>query len=322
MKKIQIVPGVAVSELVLGTDNFGVDQAGKPEDLAFELMDRYFELGGNTLDTAHVYGDFIPPRRHVSEKTIGKWLRSKPSSFRRNVVISTKGAHPLPGTPITQSRLSPDDINTDMDESLECLGVDRVDIYWLHRDEISRPVGGIMETLAGLVEAKKTVCFGVSNWRGSRIKEANEYAEAHGLPKIAASQIEYSLPQVNVDVIDSTLVVMDRTEFAFYSETGMPVFAFTSQGKGYFDRLKKGNLDEKVSARYTNAINARNAKVMDALCGVNGLSPTQNSVAWLRSNPCFEVLPILGCGSVPHLEDSVGAAGHYVDFDLFEHCGS
>ena len=318
MKTIAVAPGVSVSEIVLGTDGYGVSRS---EELSFELMDRYIELGGNTLDTAHVYGDFTPPRRHVVEKTIGKWLASKPSSFRERVVIATKGAHPLPGHPMTESRLSRNDIMTDMDESLECLGLAGVDIYWLHRDEVSRPVGEIMETLAELAESGKTKCVGVSNWRGTRIREANEYAETHGLPKIAASQIEYSLPQVNVGVIDQTLVVMDKTEFDFYSGTRMPVFAFTSQGKGYFDRLKRGNLDQKVSERYTNETNTRNAVIMDCLCAENGHSPTQNSLAWLRSNPNFEVLPIIGCGSIAHLEDSMGSTGYSVDFDMFEHAG-
>ena len=319
MKKIQIIPGVAVSEIVLGTAGFGVSQS---EELSFELIERYLELGGNTLDTAHVYGDFTPPKRHIVEKTIGKWLNGKPSSFRKKIVIATKGAHPLPGHPMTESRLSREDIRLDMEESLDCLGTESVDIYWLHRDEVTRPVGEIMETLAELIAEGKTSCVGVSNWRGSRIREANDYAEAHGLPKIAASQIEYSLPQVNVEVIDKTLVIMDRTEFGYYAETGMPVFAFTSQGKGYFEKLRAGRLDEKTAVRYTNDINLRNAEKVNRLADETGMSPTQISVAWLRSNLCFEVLPIIGSSSLSQLEDSLGASGRSVDFDMFEHCAS
>ena len=315
MKKIKIADGIMASELALGTASFGT---GISEDESFALIDRFIEYGGNVLDTASVYGDFQPPNRHLSEKTIGKWLKDKPASVRDNVLIATKGAHPLPGTPMTMPRLSKTEIENDINSSLECLGVDYIDIYWLHRDDTRRGVEEIMETLAGIVKSGKARCLGVSNWRADRIKAANEHAAQNGLPKICTSQIEYSLAQVNLEAIDSTLVVMDEKEFAFYRDEKMPVFAFTAQAKGYFDKLAADKLNEMTIKRYTNDINSRNFEILKNLSESNGRGLTQNSIAWLRSNPCFEVIPIVGCRTIAQLEDSVGGIGYKVDFAAFE----
>lgn len=175
-----------------------------------------------------------------------------------------------------------------------------------------------METLAGLVKSGKARCLGVSNWRAERIKAANDYAEKNSLPKIYTSQIEYSLAQVNLDAIDNTLVVMDEIEFAFYRDAKMPVFAFTAQAKGYFDKLAADKLTETTIKRYTNDINSRNFEILKRLSESNGRGLTQNSIAWLRSNPCFDVIPIIGCRNLAQLEDSVGGIGYKIDFAEFE----
>lgn len=77
-----------VSGLCLGTVQFG---ASVGEKECFEQLDEFTDLGGNFLDTAHVYGDWLPGERARSERMIGKWM--KQSGRRNHFVISTKGAH-------------------------------------------------------------------------------------------------------------------------------------------------------------------------------------------------------------------------------------
>ena len=142
-----------------------------------------------------------------------------------------------------------------MDESLKRLGTDYVDIYWLHRDDENLPVDGIMETLSKLVKTGKTRYIGMSNWTAERIDEANRCAEREGLPKLCASQIQYSMAVPNVENNDPTLVLMNDQEYEYFKNHDLTVFAFASQAKGFFSKLYAGgveNLSPKARERYLN----------------------------------------------------------------------
>ena len=132
---------IKVSSIVLGTDTFGTDTS---EAESFALLDNFLELGGTTVDTARVYGCHYGGGDGISELTVGKWLASR--KCRDRVVISTKCAHP-PLDSMTTGRLSREEIESDIDASLRALGVDYIDILWLHRDDTSRSVEEIVDTL-------------------------------------------------------------------------------------------------------------------------------------------------------------------------------
>jgi aryl-alcohol dehydrogenase-like predicted oxidoreductase len=100
--------------------------------------------------------------------------------LRDQVVIATKGGHPEMDVPLTP-RLAPDEIVGDLDASLACLSVEQIDLYYLHRDDLSRPVGQIVETLDAQVRLGKIRYAACSNWQPARIQEAQDYARAHGL---------------------------------------------------------------------------------------------------------------------------------------------
>ncbi len=121
-------------------------------ETSFRLLDAYTDAGGNFIDTAAVYANWLPIERSISEKTIGAWLRERRN--RAQVVLSTKGAHPELAT-MHISRLSPAEIASDLEDSLRHLGVETIDIYWLHRDDPSRPVAEILETLSAHARAGK-----------------------------------------------------------------------------------------------------------------------------------------------------------------------
>ena len=89
-KKIKFLnTELSVAPLCLGTVNYG---SAMPEKEAIHQLSRYVELGGNFIDTAHIYGDWEPGMGPLSETAIGKWLKEFPE--RDRLVISTKGAIP------------------------------------------------------------------------------------------------------------------------------------------------------------------------------------------------------------------------------------
>ena len=257
--------GRRAAVVALGSTDFG----GKfPEGQCIDFMDAYESIGGNFLDTARIYGDFAGKRQGESEKIIGRWLEKRD---RGAFFISTKGGHPDPEH-MDVGRLSRAEVWDDFRRSLENLRTDRVDIYWLHRDELTRPVG------------------------------ANAYAQAHGLHGLDANQPRFSLAQQAI-VEDPTLYPMDAETYRLHLETGMPLVSFSSQAKGFFTKLHDlgpEGLPEKARRRYYTpenlAIYGRLLEVSEA----TGLSVGAVAVAYLTCQP-FPVFPLAGVSRVSHV---------------------
>ena len=136
-----------VPAIQLGSAEFG---ASIGEQESFALLDRYAAAGGTLVDTALVYGRWVPGNQSLSEQVIGHWLASR---GKNKIMVATKGAHPVlndgsghMGPP----RLAPEDITCDLHESLLNLGLERIDLYYLHRDDTTRPVEEIIDTLHAL----------------------------------------------------------------------------------------------------------------------------------------------------------------------------
>ena len=159
-----------VSVISLGTGGAG---ANYDRATAFAMLDAFFEEGGNFVDTAHVYNDWIPGERSRSEKLLGAWMKERRN--RSGVLLATKGAHPDLAQ-MQVGRLSPAEIQADLEESLRFLQVETIDLYWLHRDDPTRPVEEIIDTLEAQVQAGKIRYFGCSNWRLERIQAAQLYS--------------------------------------------------------------------------------------------------------------------------------------------------
>ncbi len=288
--------GRNVSVIGLGTADFG----GKcPESRAREFLDAYTEIGGNLIDTARVYGDFSTPRDGESEKVIGRWMSERKN--RAALFLSTKGGHPrLRG--LRLPRLSRADILADMEASLEALQTDRVDIYWLHRDDLLRPVGEIMETLESLIRDGSTRMTGVSNWKPGRIREANAYAAAHGLTPLTANQPQFSLAK-QVRSLDPTLTAMDRDTCRMHQETNMACCCFSSQAHGFFTKLDQGgeeSLAPNVRAEFLCPENRAVYERIKTVQKETGLSVGAIALAFLTCQP-FPTFALVGCSKMEHL---------------------
>ena len=228
------IPGVTkpVSRLVQGTANTVFDPS-KP-DQAFALLDRAMEHGINTFDTAHVYGE-------GNETTLGNWVRER--GVRDQVVILAKGAHPSQG----QNRVTPEAVEADLTESLRRQKSDYFDLYVLHRDDPSVPVGPIVEALNKHKDAGTIGAFGGSNWSWERIKEANDYAAAHGLTPFAVTSPNYSLAEMYADPWAGCVSISGPSGQAardYYAETGIAVMPWSSMAGGFFsDTYHRDNLE-------------------------------------------------------------------------------
>lgn len=283
--------------LALGTAPFGT---GIPRDTAFAVLDAFTDLGGNLIDTAAVYG------MGVSEQTLGEWMCLRGS--RNRVVISTKGGHP--SLPDWSRRVTETDIRADMEDSLRYLGTDHVDIYFLHRDDESKPVEAIMPILDTLVREGKTRLIGASNWTVARIDEANTFARENGMAEFSVSQIFHNAAVINKEgVYDQTLVAMDPAEHKGYEVNGLPVMAYTSQAQGLFSHIRDrgyGGLSEGMVNTYLNPATKARAERILTVAAETGISPTAVSLAYLLRDRRVKTFPILGISRVERLEEAMG----------------
>lgn len=240
---------LTVSALSMGTVNFG---SMITQEQAFVHLDRYVELGGNLLDTAHVYSNWIPGERNRSEKVIGRWLQSRRPE---NVVICTKGGHFNPDTPRI-SRVMPEELRRDLLESLDCLQTDCIDLYMLHRDHPTLPVDEIMDCLDEFVRSGQVRYLACSNWTAERIIQANAYAKAHGRSLFIVNELMWSMAAINRDGIPDDYVVMDEDTLRMGRESGMSFMCYSSLAHGYFTRRYAGlPLSDSLCLTYDNSQN-------------------------------------------------------------------
>ena len=300
------LPGLQtkVSAIALGSAAFG--SLVTRED-SFTMLDAFVEVGGNLIDTAHVYADWLGGERHLSEKTLGAWLKQRGKSD--DVVIATKGGHPDLATPLVP-RLSPAEIVSDLDESLNCLGVERIDLYYLHRDDPNRPVEEIIDVLNQQVRLGKIQAIACSNWQVGRIAEAQAHARAADLSPFVASQAFWSLATANPGAFASDHALIDDAALQFYAAQNMPVVAYTSQARGFFSKAAQDGVDKlkpDLRAAFENAENLARVERAVVLAHELGVTVSAITLAYLTSQTVAGI-PVIGPMSLTQLQDSLGAA--------------
>lgn len=276
-----------VSRLVQGTVMLREDAV----EAGFALLDAALEYGINTFDTAHVYGG------GASQRVLGMWLKAR--GVRDRIVILDKGAH----TSRDRDRVTPYDITADLHDSLARIGVENIDMYLLHRDDPSKPVGPIVECLNEHREEGLITVFGGSNWSWRRIQEANEFASANGLEGFTVSSPHYSLAEaLDVPWAGCRSITGDarEDERRWYIEGRMPVIPWSSLCGGFFSgRFSRNNLDsftDDADRRcidcYASEENFLRLDRAGDLAERKGRTTAQIALAYLLCGPvnCFPIM--------------------------------
>jgi 1-deoxyxylulose-5-phosphate synthase len=295
------VPGIdkPISRLLQGT----IMISSERQAWSFDLLDGIYALGCNTFDTAHVYG------RGDCERTLGQWVNSR--GIRDKLVIIDKGAHPMNG----QKRVTPEHIRMDVRESLERFQFDTIDLYLLHRDDPDVPVGPIMEVLNEHLQAGHIRAFGGSNWTYERLREANEYATAHGLVPFAVTSPNFSLAeQVQAPWEGCISVSYDMAARAWYEQNQMPLFSWSSLAGGFFSgRFRRDNLtsfsgyfDELCVTTYCVEKNFQRMDRVEQMAAETGLSIPQVATAYVMNQP-LNIFGIVGCNSPAEFQANMDA---------------
>ena len=227
--------GKKISRIFLGTA-ISPFLDGKEADV---LLDQMYALGINAFDSARGYG--------LSESVLGRWVKHRKN--REEVVLLTKCGNASPTGAVHIDR----GVMTDeLKQSLRELGTDYVDILLLHRDDANTPIAEYLETFNDFVREGMIKSFGVSNWTGERIREANAYAAKHGLCPFSISSPNFGLAEQVNDPWGGNCVTIsgqgNKEVRDWYSRTNMPVLAYSALGRGFFSgRFEAGDYETAKS---------------------------------------------------------------------------
>jgi len=305
---------LSVSPICIGTVHYGT-KTSKQEAKA--QISKFVSEGGNFIDTAHVYGDWVAGPKSISERIIGEWIAE--NGNREQLILSTKGAHPYLSQ-MAVPRVNAVEIHKDVEESLTYLQTEYIDLYFLHRDDPQIPVAEIMESLDNLQKAGKIRYYGCSNWTIERIKEAQNYCKKHHLQGFSCNQIMWSLADINFyNVADKTLVAMDTATYKYHVESEMSVMAYMSVAKGYFPRKAKGGeLLQSMVDIYENASNERIFAYAKEIVAGGTYSYIDLFYLYLMAEKQFPAIPIASFSSMEQLGEGLACWEKEIPYDICE----
>ena len=287
--------------VALGIAGIGVAMS---EEESKVLMDLFLQEGGSLIDTARIYSDWIPGELHRSERIFGDWMKERGN--RESVLISTKGGHCAveDQTP----RLSPELLDEDLNGSLKSLQVDTIDLYWLHRDDINRSVGTIMDTLHAFQNEGRIRHYAASNWTPARIMEANDYAVSQGYAPFVASQVEWSLgSRYKKPGVNDTMFHFSHEYEELHKNTDISAVPFSSQAQGYFSK-RTHDPNSVANSPFDTEGNRRLHDLLTKSILSLDLSMGQAILSYLWSQS-FPVVPIIGCRTPAQLKESMQYVG-------------
>jgi aryl-alcohol dehydrogenase-like predicted oxidoreductase len=286
-----------ISRIVLGTANAGLAWDGAD---AFRMFDAYLEMGGNLLDTARIYSDWVKPEIGRSERVIGDWIRKRGS--HSDVLIMTKGGHPRMDT-MSVSRLSKAEIETDLELSLRALSVDCVDIYCYHRDDPSRSVEELIETMESFVRAGKTRYYACSNWSTERMKAADHYCERMHYRGFVLNQALYNYGSAGMNPFpDETMVTVDREMLAYHaSHRDNVLAAYMSLCSGFFQALESKGEQAVAGSPYYTAANLELYRRIRSIAADHRTGITQVLIAFILTR-APDMLALIGARNMEQLK--------------------
>ena len=255
-----------VFPMALGGNVFGWT-ANEPETES--VLDAYFDLGGNFVDTADSYAG------GRSEIMIGSWMKRRRS--RDDMVVSTKV-----GKGADNPGLTPKAIERAVEASLERLGTDRIDLLWLHVDDTEVAFERTLLAVDHLIRAGKVRWFGGAHHSGNRLYEARIAAGMLGVAPMVALQNQYNL--------------LDRAEYEgglskVAAQLGLGVMPRFALASGFLTGKYRSRADFQATrrgrdvSRHLTKKGLRVLHELDKVASVHEVSTAAVSLAWLLAKP-------------------------------------
>jgi aryl-alcohol dehydrogenase-like predicted oxidoreductase len=283
--------GPDVSAIGLGCMGMSAAYGERDDPGSIRTLERALDLGVDHLDTADMYGF------GDNEELVGSVVRRR----RDEVFLATKFANrrDVDGKPFVDS--SGAWAHEACDASLSRLGIDTIDLYYMHRRDPATPIEETVGAMAELVAAGKIRHIGLSEISAATLRTA------YAVHPITAVQLEYSL--FERDTVEGEMLATCR-------ELGVAVVAYSPVGRGMLTGTFTSRSDlpagdfRGVAPRFSDenmAVNQKLVAQVEAVAAEIGCTPAQAALAWLLAQG-DDILPIPGTKRVTYLEENVAAA--------------
>jgi len=295
--------GVRVSPLCLGAMNFGSAwsswMGAMDKKTAFDIMNHYYDNGGNFIDTSVNYQD------HQSEQWIGEWMASR--NNRDDIILATK--YSSPNLALDEKRVnvntsgnSKKNLHTSVEKSLRNLQTTYIDVLYIHWWDYTTPVAEVMQSLHHLVVSGKVLYLGVSDTPAWIVSKANQYARDHALTPFCVYQGEWSIAKRD----------FERDIIPMCKDEGMGFAVWGALGGGRFKteeeiaEMEKSGEKGRQQRRPTTETEKKVTKIMDKLAKQKGTSITGIALSYVMQRTPY-VYPIVGGRKISHLQDNIDA---------------
>lgn len=306
--------GLMLPRVSLGLwQNFGLEKTLKEQQ---EIIFCAFDHGITHFDLANNYGN---PARGLAEENFGKIIHRELSSYRDEMIISTKAGFDMWPGPYGNwgSRKY---LTASLDQSLKRMGLDYVDIFYHHRPDPETPLEETMETLSDLVRRGKTLYVGISNYQEPETRRAIEILKRNGTPCL--------IHQPRYNMFDRWVEegLLDALE-----ETGVGCIAYSPLAQGaltdrYLRGIPQGSRASRegttVQGRYLTEEKMEQIVKLNEIAGNRGQSLAQMALLWVLRKP--QVTSVLvGASSPGQLMNSMdslkGPAFVQEELDAIDH---
>lgn len=291
--------GLEVSTICLGTMQF---KWTTDEATSYQILDAYFEAGGNFIDTADVYTSWQPGNTGGEAETIiGNWLTQKGN--RDKIVLATKVRGKMWAGPEGEG-LSRVHMMRAVEDSLRRLQTDHIDLYQAHAPDTLTPIEETMRAFDDLVKQGKVRYVGCSNYSGDQLAEAIQASKRDDL-------VEYTTLQPHWSLVERLKFEIET--YPTVKTYGLGIIPYSPLGRGFLTgKYKRGQIpDSKRIESVKPLLTNKNFLLLDkleALSKARGITISQMALGWLLSREQV-VAVIIGANNPQQLADSLGASG-------------
>ena len=280
--------GLWVSEVALGAMTFGNKDWGIEKDESRLIYEGFREAGGNFVDTANIYS------AGRSEEFVGEFM----AGHRDEIVLATKYSAPMRPGDLNAQGNSRKHMMESVHASLERLGTDYIDLYWVHARDHTTLAEEIMRGLDDLVTSGKVLYIGISDTPAWQVARCNTIAELRGWSRFIGLQIRYSL--IDREVEHELLPMAEALDLTVTPWDTLGSGVLTGKYNRDADTTGRATLRGRISERGLS-IAAEVVAVADEL----GCSPAQVALSWVRSRRGV-IVPLIGARTRAQLDDNLG----------------
>lgn len=291
--------GLRVSQIALGTMTFGAGaEWSRSEAECRAVFEAYTHGGGNFVDTANIY------MGGESENIVGRLIAPE----RERYVVATKFANAFPGAGDPNAAgMHRKSLTRSLDASLKRLGLDYIDLYYVHWWDFTAPVEEVHRALDDAVRAGKILHVGLSDVPAWVVSRAQAFSDLRGLPPVAAMQLEYSLVERSIEREHLPLARSHDIAVTAWSPLAGGILS------GKYTSKSGDQAPKRMDSMQLQSLDTRNRAIaakVDAIARRLGAKASQVALAWILTR---NIIPVAGATTADQMSQNLAAVDLSLD---------